>query len=416
MLKSIFTSIDIGSDNIKVAVCELHNNKLNLLAASSVTSKGIKRGIIVNAEETAESIKKVFGKIESMLGFKIKKVIASIPSHFAEFLFIKGAINIVNETNIVGSDEIVEVLSTAMDSRLTADKEMVTIIPIDFKLDDTEGISNPLGHTGHNLSTKAIMVTTPKKNIYSVVSVLESVGVDIVDIMINGIGNVHSFKNRDISNTVGAIVDIGAETTTISLYNKAVIVKNSIISVGGKVLDNDIAYSYKIGRDEAKKIKEDFALAYKKYASVSDFYELRNELNEDVKINQYEVSELASSRLNDILELVSKEISSLSDRELDYIIFTGGISEMAHFNYLVEEKFGKKATVGNIRIIGVRNNMYSVAVGNIIYFISKLKLKGKSYSMVSTKDSDDLSSVKKNNAGISSDSMLGKVVGYFFGE
>ena len=219
-----------------------------------------------------------------------------------------------------------------------------------------------------------------------------------------------------ISNMVGAIVDIGSETTTVSLYNKAVIVKNSIIGVGGKALDNDLVYSYKVSKNEARKIKETFALAYKKYASVSDFYESKNELNEDIKINQYEVSEIASSRLNDILELVSKEISSLSNRELDYIIFTGGVSEMAHFNYLIEEKFGKKAAVGSIRIIGVRNNIYSAAVGNIIYFISKLKLKGKNYSMVSTKDSEDLSSVKKNNANISSDSMLGKVVGYFFGE
>ena len=416
MLKNVFTSIDIGSDNVKVVVCELHNNKLNLLAASSVTSKGIKRGIIVNADEAAESIKKVFGEVESMLGIEIKKVVASIPSYFAEFSFIKGSVNVINEQHIVGSDEVIDVLGAAMDSRLTAEKEMITIIPIDFKLDETEGISNPLGHTGQNLSTRAIMVTTPKKNIYSVVSVLESIGVDIVDIMINGIGNIHSFKNRDISNMVGAIVDIGSETTTVSLYNKAVIVKNSIIGVGGKALDNDLVYSYKVSKNEARKIKETFALAYKKYASVSDFYESKNELNEDIKINQYEVSEIASSRLNDILELVSKEISSLSNRELDYIIFTGGVSEMAHFNYLIEEKFGKKAAVGSIRIIGVRNNIYSAAVGNIIYFISKLKLKGKNYSMVSTKDSEDLSSVKKNNANISSDSMLGKVVGYFFGE
>lgn len=416
MLKNIFTSIDIGSDNIKVVVCELHNNKLNLLAASSVTSKGIKRGIIVNAEEAAEAIKKVFSEVESMLGIKIKKVIASIPSYFADFLFIKGSVGIINENHTVGSDEVVDVLGAAMDSKLTADKEMVTIIPIDFKLDDAEDISNPLGHTGHNLSTRAIMVTTPKKNIYSVVSVLESIGVDIVDIMINGIGNINTFKNKDINKAVGAIVDIGSETTTISLYNKSVIVKNSIIGVGGKALDDDIASSYRLSKKDARKVKESFALASKKHANVSDFYEMRNELNEDIKINQYDVSELTSSRLSEILELVNKEITSLSNRDLDYIIFTGGVSEMTHFNYLIEEKFGKKATVGGIRIIGVRNNIYSAAVGNIIYFIGKLKLKGKNYSMVSTKESEDLSSVKKNNTNISSDTMLGKVVGYFFGE
>lgn len=416
MLKNIFTSIDIGSNNIKVVVCELHNNKLNLLAASSVSSKGIKRGMIVNADEASKCIKEAFEKVESMLGIKINKVIASIPSYFAEFTYIKGTVNIVNEQHLVGSDEVVDVLGVAMESKLTNDKEMVTIIPVDFKVDDKGGINNPLGHTGNLLSARAIMVTTPKKNIYSVVSVLENLGIDVIDIMINGIGNIYSLKNRDMSELVGAVIDIGSETTTVSLYNKTVIVKNSIIGVGSKVLDNDLAFTYKISKEDAKKIKETFALASKKYASVSDFYEVKNEQNEEIKINQFEVTEVVSNRLDEILELVNNEIASLSGRELDYIVFTGGMSEMTHFDLLVNEKFGKKAMVGKIRTIGVRNNIYSASLGNIIYFVNKLKLKGKNYSMVSTKDSEDLSSVKKNNANVVSDSMLGKVAQYFFGE
>ncbi len=416
MLKNIFTSIDIGSNNIKVVVCELHNNKLNLLAASSVSSKGIKRGMIVNADEASKSIKEAFEKVESMLGIKIKKVIASIPSYFAEFTYIKGTVNVVNEENLIGSDEVVDVLGVAMESKLTNDKEMVTIIPVDFKVDDKGGISNPLGHSGKLLSARAIMVTTPKKNIYSVVSVLENLGIEVIDIMINGIGNIYSLKTRDMSDLVGAVIDIGSETTTVSLYNKTVIVKNSIIGVGSKVLDNDLAFTYKIGKDDAKKIKETFALASKKYASVGDFYEVKNELGEDIKINQFEATEVVTNRLDEILELVKNEILSLSGRELDYIVFTGGMSEMTHFELLINEKFGKKATVGKIRTIGVRNNIYSASLGNIIYFVNKLKLKGKNYSMVSTKDSEDLSSVKKNNANLVSDSMLGKVAQYFFGE
>lgn len=416
MLKNIFTSIDIGSNNIKVVVCELHNNKLNLLAASSVSSKGIKRGMIVNADEASKSIKEAFEKVESMLGIKIKKVIASIPSYFAEFTYIKGTVNVVNEENLIGSDEVVDVLGVAMESKLTNDKEMVTIIPVDFKVDDKGGISNPLGHSGKLLSARAIMVTTPKKNIYSVVSVLENLGIEVIDIMINGIGNIYSLKTRDMSDLVGAVIDIGSETTTVSLYNKTVIVKNSIIGVGSKVLDNDLAFTYKIGKDDAKKIKETFALASKKYASVGDFYEVKNELGEDIKVNQFEATEVVTNRLDEILELVKNEILSLSGRELDYIVFTGGMSEMTHFELLINEKFGKKATVGKIRTIGVRNNIYSASLGNIIYFVNKLKLKGKNYSMVSTKDSEDLSSVKKNNANLVSDSMLGKVAQYFFGE
>lgn len=414
LLKNIFTSVDIGSDSIKIVTCELYNNKLNLLAASSVKSKGIKMGMITNPAEASSSIRECLDEIESMLGIKIKKVIASVPSNFAEFDFIKGEVKVVSDTGLVEGENIVEVLQIAMESKLTPDKEMVTIIPIDFKIDDVDSIPNPLGKPSNLLGTRAIMVTTPKRNIYSVVSVLEDVGVDVIDIMINSIGDINSLKNRETEGKIGAIINIGAETMNVALYNKNVIVKNSIIGIGSKELDKAIASTYKIELKEAKRIKEKFAYAHKKYANVSDFYEVTNVLNEDIKINQYEVSELCMNKLIEILDLARKEMKILSNKELDYIIFTGGISMMTQFNYLIKEQFGNKADTGLMKIIGVRSNGYSSSVGNIIYFISKLKYKGKDYSMISSRDMESLST--KKGTTISSDSMLGKVVDYFFGE
>lgn len=415
MLRNIFTSIDIGSDSIKIVTCELYNNKLNLLAASSVKSKGIKMGMIINPSEASKSVRTCLEEIESMLGIKIKKVIASIPANFADFSFIKGEVPIVNDTGVVESENIVEAFQIAMETKLTPNKEMVTIIPIDFKVDGIGNVENPLGHVSKSLATRAIMVTTPKKNIFSVLSVLEDVGVEVVDIVINGIGDINIFKNKVTENKIGAIINIGSEVTNVSLYNKEVIVKNSVIGIGGKEIDDLISTTYKIELEEARKIKEKFALAHKKYGSVSEFYETTNVLNEDIKINQYEVSELCMNKLNEMLEVIKNEINYISNRELDYIIFTGGTSMMTHFDYLLNENFGKIAQVGSVKVIGVRNNMYSASVGNIIYFISKLKLKGKNYSMINSKDTESLSS-RRNTASVSSDSMLGKVVEYFFGE
>ena len=122
LLKNVYTSIDLGSDSIKVVVCELHNNKLNLLATSSVKSKGIKKGLIIDAEKARSSVKEVMDDINSMLGIKIDKVIASVPANFAEFTFIKGEVKVNGES--VSSDDIVKVMQTAMKDKLSPEKEM----------------------------------------------------------------------------------------------------------------------------------------------------------------------------------------------------------------------------------------------------------------------------------------------------
>ena len=91
-MKQVYTSLDIGTDTIKVVTCEFYKNKLNLLAASSSKSEGIKKGLIVDPAKAAVSIKEAIYEVETQLGIKIKKVIANVPSYFSEFSMINGEI------------------------------------------------------------------------------------------------------------------------------------------------------------------------------------------------------------------------------------------------------------------------------------------------------------------------------------
>ena len=88
-MKHIYTSVDIGSDTIKVIVCELCKNKLNLLGASSVKAKGIKKGVINDPRSAIISIKSAIHEVEQMLGIEIKKVLVTVPSYFADYKTFK---------------------------------------------------------------------------------------------------------------------------------------------------------------------------------------------------------------------------------------------------------------------------------------------------------------------------------------
>lgn len=414
-MKHVYTSIDIGSDTVKVVVSELFNGKLNLLAASSVKSEGIKKGLIVDGRQASVSLKKALNDVEEMLGIKIKKVIATIPNYFSEFSIVKGSIDLNPEMEINGQD-IVKVFQEAMKTKEKGSKEMVTVIPIDFTVDNESGIKDPKGKQGSRLSTRSVMVLTPKKNILSVVSLSENTGLEVVDVSLNSIGDINSIKDNVVKEKVGAVINIGHETTSVSLCNKGIIVNNSMISVGGKNIDSDISYIYKLKPDDARIVKENFALAHKKYASKTDYYEITNKLGEDIKINQFEVSEVVQARLEEILVLARKEINVLTNREVDYILITGGTSSMNNFSIIAEDVLGEKVRVTDIHLIGLRNNKFSAAVGNIAYYISKQKLKGKYFSLISREDMEVLSSTKRNLINVSNESMLGKVFGYFFSE
>lgn len=415
MMKHIYTSLDIGSSSIKIVVCELYQNKLNLLAASSFKSKGIKKGLITDVELATESIKGAIKEVEDMLGIQIKKVVTSVPSFNAEYQVIKGSLKINNPDNIVRNEDIIKVLEVAVKSNPSMLREMVTILPIDYSTDDKAFIKNPIGTACTTLGCRAVLVTTPKKNVYSVIGLLENIGIEVVDISLNSIGDLYSFNNKNFADKVGAIIDIGEDITEVSLYNKSVLVKSSLIYMGGKNIDNDISYMYKLDIPTARMLKHKFALSHKKYASVNDIVEVKSVNDPHLKINQFEISEVVMERINEILNEAKKEINLLTSRKIDYIIITGGTSNMSGIEYNVKDVFGENANIGNIKMLGIRDNRYSACIGNIVYFISKLKLKNKDYSMISDNEMYQITSVtsKKLNT---SDSMLGKIFGFFFSE
>lgn len=411
-MKHIYTSVDIGSDTIKIVVFELCKNKLNLLAASSVKSKGIKKGLITDFDEASVSIKQGFDEIEQMLGIKIRKVVASVPSYFSDYIKVEGTVKI--EDGIVTGKDISNVFENAVKAKLAPNREMVNVVPIDFCVDDNGPVKEPKGLSGEYLKVRAILVTTPTKNIYSVVNLIEAIGVEVVDISLNGIGDIYTFRNETIDKQIGAIINIGSEVTSVTLYNKGIAVKNAIIQCGGKNIENDISYMYKVDANTAKELKEKFAVAHKKYASQNEFREVIDIYGNTKKINQFEVSEIVMSRVEEILTLVKEQINVLTNKEIQYIILTGGSSSLPQLKMVASEILGE-TSIGNIKLIGVRNNKYSSAIGNIIFFINRLKLRGNNYSMVTEEDGRELSSIKKGRAN-SNESMLGKVFGYFFGE
>ena len=189
-------------------------------------------------------------------------------------------------------------------------------------------------------------------------------------------------------------------------------VKSSILNMGSSNIDEDISYTFKTDIPTAKKLKHDFSLAHKKNASVNDIVEVKNVASSNFKINQFEITEVVMNRLQEILNEAKKEINLLTSRKIDYIIITGGTSNMQGFEYVVRDVFGDSANIGNVKMLGIRDNVYSSCIGNLVYFISKLKLKGKNYTMIKDDEAYMMTSKSSSRFG-TSDSMLEKIFDVF---
>lgn len=410
-MRNIYTGIDIGSDNIKILVLEKYKNKINVLAATRVLSSGVKKGLIVDSELTANSIKKGIKDIESKLGTKIDKVVAIIPSNNREILIKNGSTKINEIDSTITGNDVYLCLQDAIKDIKTKDFEVVTTTPIEYTLDDETNIKNPIGKSGSNLSVKAVVTVVPKKNLLSVVGTLKLLNIEVVDVTFSSIGDYYAVKNDDLDKTVAVIVNIGSETINISVFNKGIIIKNQILDLGSNKIDNDIDFVYKISKKDIYKIKEEFAVGSKKYADKEEIFRTINKFNVKIEINQHELAEVIEARVVDILKIIKKQINDLTNKEIGYIIITGGITDMAGIGAIVDDIFVKNTSLLNLNVLGIRSNSYSTCYGMINYLIEKLEGRGKNYTMFSDNQVEEIMAPRRKT-GVSS--VLNKIFGHFF--
>ncbi len=409
-MDSIYASIDLGTDSIKMVVVQKVKDEFYILATAKEESKGIKNGQIEDTKQAVQVVKKLVKKISGMIGLKITKVLACIPPTDSKMDIVVGSVDLEDYNEVSGQD-VSRVLKDALVGQLRDDYELVTAIPISFKLDDLENIKDPKGMKGETLEVKMVISTTPKEPLYRILEVLKLSGLETVDIAYTSTGDYYEVKNERLEKSVGAIINIGANTTNVSIFNKGIQIKNEVLSIGSHHVDHDISYIFKTNKEDSISLKEEFAVSMASYADSNDRVECVVQDGEKKEISQVGISKVVEARLEEILNLAKNKIKTLTKREIRYIIITGGLSELAGFQYIVEEIFGIKAKVCNITTMGGRHNKYSSALGVCKYFDEKLALRGKEYSMLKEEDLRNLISTQQNRAN---NNIVSKVFGHFF--
>ena len=393
---------------MKFVVGEIYNNKVYVLASHCISSKGIKKGLVVEPNLVINTIKDGIQEINGMLGIEVKKVIVNIPDYNAKFTPVSGKVEINGK---VTADDINKVVKDSIYNRLDKDYELVTVVDSDYIIDGNAGISKPVGKSGQKLEIKGIMVSTPKKNVYSVLSVVEGAGLEVVDITVSGLADYYEVRNNNLDNKVGVVINLGPEKTSVSIFDHGKLINNETLQIGGINVEKDIAYVFGVSIFDGRTLKEKFASSHRRFCQLSDIYEVKNTIGEIIKLNQLEVSEVVMSRMLEIMNLCKKQIRMLINQDIGYIVLTGGLTEIKSFKNLAYEVFGKDVIIYSMTTLGVRDNKYCTALGMIKYFSSKMETRGRNYSMFNIEEETAIvtpsNKLKKDNA------IINKIFGNF---
>jgi len=371
-MRRLFTSIELSSKYIKLVILEKIQNKFYCLYSDITDCNGISKGLIIDSNEVITSLKKSLKKARDKTNLKIDKVILTINPIDANFMVVSSTNYIENIDGVVTQNFIDKSLNSAVDIKKDLKDELVMTSPVSFSLDE-KTVLDPVGMTGNKLYIKAVASTMAKKNLYPYFNVFNTLNIDVLDICYSLVGDFEANQAKNNKLEHGVVINIEEDIVNIGIFNKGILIKTDYLKIGSNAIDKDIKYIYNLKEEDIKYLKENFAslssIANYKY----DTIELNTSNGNLIKINESDVVKLITSRVINILDLAKNKFKTLTNKEINYIIVTGELTELSGCSQVVEKVLGPKSKIGNIKLIGARNNIYSSVIGSIYCLENKYK-------------------------------------------
>lgn len=375
----IYVSLDIGTSNVKIIIGEMTGEVLNIIGVGIEKSEGIKKGSIVDIDETVRSIQKAVEKAERMVGLSINSVIVGVTGNYVELQPCHGIVAVSSENREIGDEDIARVMDAAQVIPLAPEREIIDVIPRQFIVDGLEEINDPRGMVGVRLEMEGTIITGSKTILHNLLRCVEKAGLEVADICLQPLAAASVALSKDEKNLGVALIDIGGGSTTISVFEEGALQATSVIPLGGNHLTKDISIGLRTSTEEAERVKVKHGHAFIDMASEDETFSVpKIGGSTQQEFNQVDLASIIEPRLEEMLQLVERELARTGFKDLaGGCVLTGGSVAMPGVLELAEDIFQHNIRVALPDYIGVREPQYTTAVGLIQFTYRNVKVQGK---------------------------------------
>lgn len=394
----IIVSLDIGTSKVRAIIGELNNGAINIIGVGSADSEGIRKGAIVDIDQTVHSIRSAIDHAERMVGIQISEVYVGIAGNHIALQSSHGVVAVSNEDREIGEEDIERVLQAAKVIALPPEREIIGVVPNQYVVDGLEGIQDPRGMIGVRLEVEATIITGTKTSIHNLLRCVEKSGLRVSGIVLMSLASGQLCLSKD-EKTVGTLlVDVGAGATTIAIYEEGSLIATSTLPIGGEYITNDISIGLRTQLDIAEKIKLKFGCAIIDDAAADQIFKVnRIGSNVDKEYSQVDLAHIIEPRVQEIFQLIRAEAHRLGYAEAPggYVL-TGGAVSMPGMLEIAQMELENSVRMAVPDYIGVRDPAYMSGVG-IIHYVSKFARQRPSNTTVKKLPAVSKKSTSKEN-------------------
>lgn len=372
----VIVGIDVGTTKICVLVGAVdRDGKLNIVGVGTCPSQGLRRGVVVNIEETVTSIAAALDRAERLSGKKITTAYVGIAGSHIESENSKGFVAISPSHRDIVQNDISRAIEVARAIPLPANREVIHVIPRGYIVDGQEGIKNPIGMSGFRLEVETHIITGAMSSIRNLIRCVHKAQVEIEDLILEPLASSEAVLADGETDLGVALVDIGGGTTDVAVFSDGAIWHTVVLPIGGNLITSDIAIGLRLPLGVAEELKITYGHCDPTSIAEDDMIDLAQFMPDcNDLVPRKLLAEIIQARVEELFTMVHEEIKKSGYDGLlpAGLVVTGGTAELPGILDLAGQTLDLPARIGvPMGMHGLADSIsrpaYATAVGLLLW-------------------------------------------------
>lgn len=372
--EQIIGAVDIGTTKIVTIIGKINaNQRLEILGLSCTESRGVKRGVVQNIEETVMSIKHTIKEAEAQSGYKLNEVFVGIAGQHIHSIKSSGYLLRDSYDSEITNEDLKRLENDMRKIPVEVGEEIIHVIPQNYTVDNEPDIKNPVGMFGKRIDANFHIVIASVTFANNIKRCIEKSGLHVKSLVLEPLASSEAVLTEDEKEVGVAMIDIGGGTSDLAVYYENIIRHTAVVPLGGNIISKDLKDGLCILPRHAEMLKIKHGSALQALAQPNDFVSVPGiSGREPREISSATIAGIIQCRVEEILNFIALEIerSGFQDKLSAGIVVTGGGSMLKNVRQLINFRTGMDARIGfptehlvASSVADVNHPKYATAIG-----------------------------------------------------
>ncbi len=332
MVEGVLVGIDVGTSKVCALIGEIgRDGRISVIGHGTVPSSGLKKGAVVNIEQTVRSIADAVEKAERLSGWNIDKAFVGVGGAAIESLNSTGQVAVTAHDREISVQDIQRAIEVARAVAIPNNREVLHVERRGFIVDGQEGVKDPLGMSALRLEVETHIVTVPATAFQNLMKCVAQAGVKVDEPVVNALAAAEAVASETERELGVAVADLGAGTLDLAMFNEGSPFHTSVLPVGGNFVTNDIAIGVKTALPVAEELKIQHGTCDLRHVDPDEEIAV-SVLGEDAgrTISRLELCQIIEARMRESFEMLGHQMRASGAGMLPAgLILTGGAAQLA---------------------------------------------------------------------------------------